>query len=52
MHTLVKKVITRLAFIYYPNGKERDQMVGNDIAAEKNCFLVNIHLILIAFWIF
>ena len=30
-----KKINTRLAFVYYPNGNEMDQMVHNDIAC--NC---------------
>ena len=30
-----KKINTRLAFVYYPNGNEMDQMVRNDIAC--NC---------------
>ena len=35
-HSLVKtKINTRLAFVYYPNGKEMDQMVRNDTAC--NC---------------
>ena len=34
--SLVKKKINiRLAFVYYPNGNEKDQMVRNDIAC--NC---------------
>ena len=33
--SLVKKINTRLAFVYYPNGNEMDQMVRNDIAC--NC---------------
>ena len=28
----IKKINTRLAFVYYPNGNEMDQMVRNDIA--------------------
>ena len=43
VHTC-KKINTRLAFMYYPNGKETDQMVRNDIAC--NC----IPLERIAFW--
>ena len=40
--------------MYYPNGKEIDQMVPNDIACnciplERIAFLVHMHLILIAF---
>ena len=50
-----KKINTRLAFVYYPNGNEMDQMVRNDIAC--NCIpIVRIafryartHFILIAF---
>ena len=30
--SLVKKINTRLAFVYYPNVKEMNQMVRNDIA--------------------
>ena len=33
-----KKINTGLAFMYYPNGKEMDQMVCNDIAC--NCILL------------
>ena len=33
-----KKINTRLAFVYYPNGNEMDQMVRNDIAC--NCILI------------
>ena len=41
--------------MYYPNGKEMDQMVRNDIACnciplERIAFLVCMHFILIAFW--
>ena len=33
MRTLVKKIInTQLAIMYYPNGKEMDQMVPNEMA--------------------
>ena len=35
MRSLVKKNNTRLAFVYYTNGNEMDQMVRNDIAC--NC---------------
>ena len=53
MRTLVE-INTRLAFMYYPNGKEIDQMVRNEIASnciplERIAFLVCMHLILIAF---
>ena len=30
--SLVKEINTQLAFVYYPNGNEMDQMVRNDIA--------------------
>ena len=33
--SLVKKINTQLAFVYYPNGNEMDQMVRNDIVC--NC---------------
>ena len=33
--SLLKKINTRLAFVYYPDGNEKDQMVCNDIAC--NC---------------
>ena len=39
-----KKINTRLAFMYYPNGKEMDQMIRNGIAC--NC----IPLEKITFW--
>ena len=42
--SLVKKINTRLAFIYLPNGNEMDQTVCNDIA----CYCIPI--IRIAFW--
>ena len=42
--SLVKKINTRLAFVYYSNGNEIDQMVRNDIAC--NC----IPIVRIAFW--
>ena len=29
------KINTRLAFVYYPNGNEMDQMVRNDIACNS-----------------
>ena len=54
MRSLVKKINTQLAFVYYTNGNEMDQMVRNDIAC--NCILIDgiafrvcTHLILIAF---
>ena len=54
MRSLVKKINTRLAFVYYPNGNKMDQMVCNDIAC--NCipivriaFSVCTHFILITF---
>ena len=54
MRSLVKKINTRLAFVYYTNGNEMDQMVRNDMACnciliEGIAFSVRIHLILIAF---
>ena len=49
-----KKINTRLAFVYYPNGNEMDQMVRNDIACNsipivRIAFSVRTHFILIAF---
>ena len=32
--SLVKKINTRLAFVYYPNENEMDQMVRNDIVCK------------------
>ena len=34
-----KKINTRLAFVYYTNGNEMDQMVRNDIAC--NCIPID-----------
>ena len=53
MHA-IKKINTRLAFIYYLNGKKIDKMVRNDIACncillERIAFLVRMHLISIVF---
>ena len=49
MRSLVKKINTRLAFVYYPNGNgtQLHRMLLHTHC--RNCFLVRIHLILIAF---
>ena len=54
MRSLVKKINTRLAFVYYTNGNEMDRMVRNDIACncipiDEIAFSVRTYLILIAF---